>query len=411
VFTPKEIDSFAFSPDFGDEEVPDHVRSWLNPHYYFSNAGDNTSTTDMRKPIKQKTPKAKSKFKIRPKAPGTPVKVTSFAASDTEDDADDEGATGGAVSTLASSWSTDQSLQFCEFAQGGNSLKCVRDDSVPDVAGSLESCAKHEVATVLLQQPKSENEEPEDQRPGDEPSATKPAEWTIILLCTDRNSFLKQCNAYGQQCNIVEITEEDDFTSEQGYHKVATALQNDNCVVFASLPCTGGSPWQIVNKKHPACRRLLKKHHKLFNELFAGLQKLFDEFSPKGSIPIVFEWPRCCRYWKKPMVARFIRKYKLSLAKFDGCAFGLRSCIEREKEKFLKKPWMVATNVPEVFEALNGKLCPGTDPSHQHSTTCGINARHSQYYTKDLAATIHEAIAKHHTVGSPFWIKKALQLP
>lgn len=30
-------------------------------------------------------------------------------------------------------------------------------------------------------------------------------------------------------------------------------------------------------------------------------------------------------------------------AKFDGCAFGLRSCISRESEKFLKKPllrWM-----------------------------------------------------------------------
>jgi len=123
VFTPKEIDSFAFSPDFGDEEVPEHAKTWLNPHYHFCNAGENTSTSDLRKPIKQKTPKAKSKFKVRPRAPGNPVRVSS--GSDIDDDTDDEGATGGAVNALASSRNTSQVLQFSQFSQhatGGSSL-------------------------------------------------------------------------------------------------------------------------------------------------------------------------------------------------------------------------------------------------------------------------------------------------
>jgi len=212
-------------------------------------------------------------------------------------------------------------------------------------------------------------------------------EWTIILLCTDKDSFMSRCNPYGPQCNIVEITEEDDFRmhSGEGYDKVLDALRQPNCVVFASLPCTGGSPWQIVNKRHPACRRLLRKHYTLFNQLFDSLLKLYDELRGFGPIPIIFEWPRCCRYWKIPKVERFLRKWKLTTAKFDGCAFGLRSCIEREKEKYLKKPWLVATNIPAVQHALDGRLCPGTSLDHVHGVTCGRNAKHSQYYTAELA--------------------------
>ena len=105
------------------------------------------------------------------------------------------------------------------------------------------------------------------------------------------------------------------------------------------------------------------------------------------------------------MVARFLRKYGLRLAKFDGCAFGLRSCITNETEKFLKKPWMVATNLPEVHRALDGKVCPGVSDEHVHGVTCGQNAKHSQYYTRELANVIHQAIADHHIVGAPFWVR------
>jgi hypothetical protein len=238
----------------------------------------------------------------------------------------------------------------------------------------------------------------------DSASAATP-EWTIILVCTDKDSFMCQTNPFGSRCRIIEVTEQDDFRKDEGtgYNKVVEALQQPNCVVFASLPCTGGSPWQIVNKRHPACRRLLKKHHKLFNELFDSLLSLYAQFATRGQIPIIFEWPRCCRYWKKPKVAGFLRKYKLMSAKFDGCAFGLRSCIARESEKFLRKPWLVATNIPAVHAALDGKLCPGTSTGHQHSTTCGRNAKHSQYYTRHLALVLHEAIAKHHTDGGSWW--------
>ena len=47
------------------------------------------------------------------------------------------------------------------------------------------------------------------------------AEWTVILLCTEKDSLMKKCNPFGDRCKIVEITELVDFTSESGYKTVS----------------------------------------------------------------------------------------------------------------------------------------------------------------------------------------------
>ena len=66
VFKPQQIESGDFDPSIPGDPVPPGVHQWLNQHYHFLLAGDNTEVTDFRKPIKPKTPKAKSKLKIRP---------------------------------------------------------------------------------------------------------------------------------------------------------------------------------------------------------------------------------------------------------------------------------------------------------------------------------------------------------
>ena len=52
--------------------------------------------------------------------------------------------------------------------------------------------------------------------------------------------------------------------------------------------------------------------------------------------------------------------------------------IPGEGHLFLRKPWCMATDVPEVFGALDGKVCPGISDCHRHGVTCGRNAKHSQ---------------------------------
>ena len=37
---------------------------------------------------------------------------------------------------------------------------------------------------------------------------------------------------------------------------------------WAALPCTGGSPWQQVNKRYASARIKIEKHIQIFHELF-----------------------------------------------------------------------------------------------------------------------------------------------
>ena len=79
---------------------------------------------------------------------------------------------------------------------------------------------------------------------------------------------------------------------------------------------------------------------------------------------------------------------------FDGCQYGLKSVRKGREHLFLRKPWTIASNIPEVF-ALLCKLCPGETVSHRHDTCNGKNAIASQYYTPFMVTLIHMAIMRH----------------
>ena len=50
-------------------------------------------------------------------------------------------------------------------------------------------------------------------------------------------------------CSATRLTLEDDVTINQGLCKAIEAVRSDNCFLRASIPCTGGSPWQNINSK------------------------------------------------------------------------------------------------------------------------------------------------------------------
>ena len=76
---------------------------------------------------------------------------------------------------------------------------------------------------------------------------------------------------------------------------------------------------------------------------------------------INFEWPRSCKYWKLPFVHAFMIKYQLVPAHFDGCAFNLRSLVD--PNKFIKKPWTFATNMPAMHMSFDKCFC---NKNHGH---------------------------------------------
>ena len=92
-----------------------------------------------------------------------------------------------------------------------------------------------------------------------------------------------------------------------------------------------------------------------------------------------------------PRVKTLLEKIGMVASDFDGCQYGLKSVRKDREHLFLRKPWTIASNIPEVF-ALLCKLCPGETVSHRHDTCNGKNAIASQYYTPFMVTLIHMAI-------------------
>ena len=210
-------------------------------------SGESTLTSDLRKPVKVKKPKAKAKpltKKIRtsespPKSTQEILELRAGLASRASHDL-------SRISAMLTTTATDQDgLTY-------NSSGCKSLEADP-----LASAGKDE-------------------------------HWTVILLCTDRDSFLKTFNPYGPNCRVVEVTVEDDFTTEECFQRVYKILTHTYKVaVFVSMPCTGGCAWNMgVNSKLPHCQEKLNKHWKLLGNLWEQFERLVKAFP---EVPTVIE--------------------------------------------------------------------------------------------------------------------------
>ena len=312
-------------------------------------SGQNSFTTDYRKAVKKKSPKAKAKPKPKQKTSGTAkpkAKATAKASLSLE------GNTAGKSKKKA------------------HTLHTHRPD-LPKIFPNLAT----DIEASLLEIP---------------PTGLR---WTIVLLCTAHDSYIKQFNPYPQACTVVEVTIDDDFTSESGYLKVHEVIQQrTNVVLFVSFPCTGGCLFNTgINAHNPKCAKRIQGHWKLFSKLWKNLERIYDYF---GNVLTIFEWPRYCAYWSYTKVARRFKNMNMYYTDFDGCQYHLRPKHPRGPYEYLKKPWTFATNLPECVSVFN-KLCPGTCKVHQHVSVCGPNALHSQYYTPHMTLTIHCVIFRH----------------
>ena len=50
------------------------------------------------------------------------------------------------------------------------------------------------------------------------------------------------------------------MTTNQGLYKAIEAARSENRLLWASILCTGGSPWQNINVKEPGGLVKIKKH-------------------------------------------------------------------------------------------------------------------------------------------------------
>ena len=148
----------------------------------------------------------------------------------------------------------------------------------------------------------------------------KPTHQRIIIeFCCGPESKLGQATVWSKGCKVIRVTESMDATKWETIEHILEIIWHacTPVLLFASMPCTGGSMWQHLNvKKHGP--RILMKHRVLFNKLWAHFDILCEATYRRGG-HIAIEWPRGCSYWKLPKVRALLARYLFMDASFDGC--------------------------------------------------------------------------------------------
>ena len=111
--------------------------------------------------------------------------------------------------------------------------------------------------------------------------------------------------------------------------------------LWASIPCTSGSPWQRVN-----CMKGVLKFMKRHAQQVKESMRLFSEFAKNAELAfacqgtVTFEWPKGCESWQRPDVKQFFEHHpEFMPVEFDGCAVGVQST----KGRPIKKRWRLMT--------------------------------------------------------------------
>ena len=216
---------------------------------------------------------------------------------------------------------------------------------------------------------------------------------TIIEFCCGKDSKLGQKGKYAQSrgCRVVRVTEQHDVTQQHGVdfvNKLVDECEGTTTLLFAAIPCTGGSPWMNINIHKPGGAARLRRHLKTFRMIWSTFASCARKLAAKGG-KIAMEWPRGCRYWKYDFVIEFLAELNMACVSFDGCMLNLRS---KSSQELIKKPWQIATNCEELVKSFHGFLC---DKSHSHVPCAGQNTRETESYSYEMVQTIHKAFAKH----------------
>ena len=149
---------------------------------------------------------------------------------------------------------------------------------------------------------------------------------TLVLLCSEERNWFTQLTKTPRkhEFHVVTVTEDDDLLSNYGYCKVKAGLRSKLDTAFFSGPCTGGSPWNRLNKwmKRSAIHMLEAKQ-----KLFWRRWKAFTDFLMRAidiGAPALMELPRGCDYWRDKRMIDLVDGTENTEHAFDGCMYGLK---------------------------------------------------------------------------------------
>ena len=226
-----------------------------------------------------------------------------------------------------------------------------------------------------------------DESSGEPAVGPKPSR-LIVEVCCSKNSKLSDCSrSKSKGCLVYQFTEENNLVSEDNRREIARKVnqfpKSKLVLIWLSLPCTGGTTWTFINLKHPKARRRviseIRKLWKIWAAMLDFILMIDREFE------IAMEWPTGCRYWKSPKVKKFLEEYQMEKYNFHGCMLGTCS---RDGIP-IKKPWTVATTIPELGSSLMKYQCDG---SHEHAEGRGVDLKLTELYTWKFVDEVHSSL-------------------
>ena len=184
------------------------------------------------------------------------------------------------------------------------------------------------------------------------------------------------------------ITEDDDLLSRYGSAKWRRCLRsNKDCVFFAG-PCTGGSPWNRLNKRVSiATAHMIHAKARLY-------WKLWEEFSNcllkviKLDAMAFLELPRGCDYWHDERMKCMIEGTDSHIHDFDGRMYGLTTQFG-DRHMPIKRPWRI------VSWGIKFELHKKCDRRHDHGKCEGRETRITQTYTKQIVDIILKTVCRY----------------
>ena len=198
----------------------------------------------------------------------------------------------------------------------------------------------------------------------------------LIEFCCSEDSKLSTPRKASENRHCIRVTEKDDGTQISCRQRLASQVQdfrndfdNGTLILFASLPCVGGSPWGNVNGLTVQGQERIQEQQRLFNKLFKSFAKLVDEVGDDKTL-IAFDLSRNCKYWNWPMVRKFLIDHSMSTHHFDGCMLG----VVGNDGQPIKKGWTIAGNFKELAK-LDSFKC---DSSHKHGQSRGKALKQTQ---------------------------------
>ena len=93
----------------------------------------------------------------------------------------------------------------------------------------------------------------------------------------------------------------DDVATSAGLKRAVGGVSKPGCLLWASMPCIGGSPWQHTNCHKPGGLENLGAHIKDWYKIWTAFKVVARECIKHNS-HIAVEWPSGCDYWRYHIV-------------------------------------------------------------------------------------------------------------